>query len=260
MATILHSFKMFLLISVLCTVFLGNLSCYLGQLESRIVYGKKANIDDYPHLVQIRNNVGNYICGGSIISDSWILTAGHCINDSTTVVIRTNFSYEPPRQENSYQILYKIGHPNLTEATTPGGDVTYFNIGLLKLERPIKFSKFVRPVKLFEEKDESQDVNVQVALAGWGCDEDSYDPNHPLPSPSLLCMSGKTEKCKHSDPDDPICLYGTITTCNADYGVPVISQKDGRQVGIVSRGVVRKLSVFTRVIKFRSWIKCITNI
>ena len=55
-----------------------------SETENRIVGGKEAEVNEYPWMVKIisppippYNNP--FTCGGSLISDSWILTAAHCI-------------------------------------------------------------------------------------------------------------------------------------------------------------------------------------
>jgi hypothetical protein len=47
------------------------------DMSSRIVGGRETTIEEHPHQVSfIVNN--SYFCGGFIISENYILTAGHC--------------------------------------------------------------------------------------------------------------------------------------------------------------------------------------
>ena len=45
----------------------------------KIIGGTEADIADFPYQVFFR--AGNYLCGGSIIDENWIVTAAHCTKD-----------------------------------------------------------------------------------------------------------------------------------------------------------------------------------
>lgn len=49
----------------------------------RIVNGDEAQDGQLPWQVAIMGQsaaVPRYLCGGALISDTWVLTAGHCVN------------------------------------------------------------------------------------------------------------------------------------------------------------------------------------
>src|SRR5262245_461183 len=54
-----------------------------------IVGGQPAEEGKYPWQVRLYSSMQDQIgfCGGSIISNRWILTAGHCVLDSEAVVV-----------------------------------------------------------------------------------------------------------------------------------------------------------------------------
>ena len=49
--------------------------------SSKIVGGSEVTIEEYPWQVFLI--VGEYMCGGSIIDENWILTAAHCTDGLT---------------------------------------------------------------------------------------------------------------------------------------------------------------------------------
>ena len=52
--------------------------------SNRIIGGKETEVNEYPWqvFITLKKNYGSYFCGGSIISNSWILTAAHCFVNS----------------------------------------------------------------------------------------------------------------------------------------------------------------------------------
>lgn len=48
-----------------------------GQLSKRIINGSLVDISNFPYQVALQVNQ-NHHCGGSLISEEFVLTAAHC--------------------------------------------------------------------------------------------------------------------------------------------------------------------------------------
>ncbi|XP_014249542.1 trypsin V-B-like isoform X4 [Cimex lectularius] len=82
------------------------------NLQPRIADGENAQIEEMPYVVKLISSTG--ICSGAIISESWILTAAHCISPIGTDVKVTPF-----------KLNERIGIVKLSDDMWPQGDTKY---------------------------------------------------------------------------------------------------------------------------------------
>lgn len=143
--------------------------CGVVKPLGRIVNGKTIDRTSMPWIVYLLINVedkpGHFksqVCGGSIISHCFILTAAHCVvysleqPDNIHVKYNATWAYEGPRA----YVKKIIVHPGF-RITTLQNDVA-----LLKLSKPLQFDRYVKPVCL--PRGKMWLVNYPVLAAGWG--------------------------------------------------------------------------------------------
>uniref|UniRef100_A0A182JA43 Uncharacterized protein n=1 Tax=Anopheles atroparvus TaxID=41427 RepID=A0A182JA43_ANOAO len=153
-----------------------------------VVGGEPAAVGEFPHMALLGRPcsqpagwpftttgssecVGNeWFCGGSLISNRFVLTAAHCahteMQNPPTLVRLGEYDLgdgaEPPDRPHhqDYAIRAIVQHPEYN------GILTYNDIALVQLERTVTFSRFIQPACLWAQ-DTLPDGTPLVAT-GWG--------------------------------------------------------------------------------------------
>merc|ERR1711973_240016 len=164
--------------------------------KDRIVGGLEAEPNQWPWQVALF--VDNaWFCGGSLISENYVLTAAHCVDGASYYDIMAGAhnvreSSEPNRVEiTSFNGWY---HPQWDPNTLSN------DIALIELPSPITFNDYIKPSCLPSVGD-TADPNELVTATGWGKPSD----NAGGISPVLRMVE-----------DLPII---TNSECNAIYGI-----------------------------------------
>ncbi|XP_054734105.1 phenoloxidase-activating factor 3-like [Anastrepha obliqua] len=219
--------------------------------------GEDASILEYPWMALLQYNSRRFACGGSLVTDRWVLTAAHCINADITRVrlgeyeVSENTKRDCVRgngvnectQYIDVRISSTIIHQDYQPATG------FKDIALIKLKNKVRRNKNIKPICLpFKREFFSApfDQNV-LTIAGWGLTEKGF-------SSAVLKRNTITQRpravCQLAYPDADvnrtmICLGGSNelpANCNGDPGGPVFWLVEDKlpfytQIGIMPLGM-----------------------
>lgn len=127
-------------------------------IDDRIVGGKEAKPGQFPYQVSLRY-ANSHICGGSIISDRWIVTAGHCIITNVSNLVAVVGAHRISGDGVVYNLNKAIVHENYDSSTIKN------DIALVQTADPIEFSLRIRPIALNKKHI---DGGVSAVVSGWG--------------------------------------------------------------------------------------------
>ncbi|XP_066929537.1 trypsin delta-like [Clytia hemisphaerica] len=235
---------------------------------NRIVGGSTARQGEFPWQVALmRRGRTLPICGGTLISDKWIITAAHCLRDLSTlegVVLGAHaFGFnvnEATREERNIVFNDIKVHPDYNPATF------HNDIALIPMNRPVQYTSNIRPACLV---DVAPPAGSEVVISGWGTISAGGPQSAILKDTKVNIVS--RERCQASFEDaiitqNMMCAAASGTdACQGDSGGPmVLNQRDANGIdqfylaGIISwgRGCARPdfPGVYTNVANLRGWI------
>ncbi|KAM6038697.1 acrosin-like [Theristicus caerulescens] len=237
----------------------------------RVVGGTDAQPGAWPWIVSIQNpyTVGTgHICGGSLISPQWVLTAAHCFTKARhitmwRVVIGATQLTQLGPEAQVRQIKRLLVHQHYSSISERN------DIALLELDQPVQCSPYVQ---LACVPDASLRVSELTTcyVSGWGSTTArSGGATDVLQEAKVrlidvnLCNSSRWYRgAIHSH---NLCAgypQGGIDTCQGDSGGPLVCKENNADyfwlVGVTSwgRGCARpkQPGVYTSTQHFYDWI------
>ncbi|XP_017772357.1 PREDICTED: chymotrypsin-1 [Nicrophorus vespilloides] len=222
------------------------------DLGWRIVGGHEAGEAQFPYQVSLRYG-GSHTCGGSILDETTILCAAHCVDgrmpSMMTVVVGSHYLSEGGV---SHQVKSFVVHEQYDSYRIQN------DVSILKLDTPISFNTKVQAVKL---PTSNIGGDADVILSGWGRTNYPGDIPDELQYIQLRTLTVETCQKLQSAMDVIESEVCTLTksgegACHGDSGGPLVDF-NGNQIGIVSWGTPCARGfpdVFTRVFSFLDWI------
>ena len=199
--------------------------------QNRIFGGRPSEVNEYPWqvLLSIQTHEGPDMCGGSLISSRWVLSAAHCFEDAGitaagTTVILGEHDTRLSSETNSLKLgVEKImDHPKYDKKAQFDNDLS-----LLKLSRDVDFSKYehIRPICLPTDTTNTYE-GLHATVSGWGLTEKGSTSNVLLEAKVKVISDNQ---CKYGHEwsssritDNMICAYdsrGVKDSCHGDSGI-----------------------------------------
>ncbi|KAJ6645590.1 Serine protease snake [Pseudolycoriella hygida] len=181
-------------------------------------------------------------CGGTIISEYYILTAAHCVYGITPVIARLGTNILNHQKKTDLRVEVSTVHPDFEY------DKRQHDIGLVKVREEISFSGNILPACLRSDLNDVPE-NKDLVVAGWGLDGVNDEPNF-LRKVSMItvalqsCKSyfQKSEQVFHQIGNGQYCAKdpnGGRDFCDGDSGGPLqlYESELATVVGVVSWSV-----------------------
>ncbi|XP_061774292.1 granzyme B(G,H)-like [Nerophis ophidion] len=242
---------------ILCTIAALHMFSWFAEATGcGIVGGKVSKPHSKPYMASLQVQ-GEHVCGGILIREDFVLTAGHCKVDQTmTVVLGAHDITKKEKSQQHIQVAEYHPHPKYR------GKYQY-DIMLLKLKPKATLNRYVKPMGL-PKKAGKTPANIRCMVAGWG-----QTSKKSKMSPVLMETTEKIQfsfECKkiwqyHFESDLMTCTkpdkWGGV--CQGDSGGPLIYNT--KPVGITVFTYKNDCSdrryphVFMKIHPFLPWIK-----
>lgn len=223
---------------------------------ARIVGGFLVRNGEAPWIVSLQYRNRHY-GGGSIVSKSAILTAGHCVHNRNLQLLKIQIgSIYLYRDGTLMEVSKVLKHPQYSWIHNSN------DIAIIYLKQPIIFqSADIAPIELPNSSNLLK-IGTLVSIFGWGYTREHSVNSLQLQTVDVPIVSQRDCKYAYKEliQDSMFCagyFIGRRDACQGDSGGPLVLGQT--LVGIVSfgDGCARpaRFGVYTKVHLFTNWIR-----
>ncbi|XP_067879868.1 serine protease 55-like [Heterodontus francisci] len=208
------------------------------RLESQIIGGSDTKPGDWPWQVSLRKG-GTHICGGSILSQWWLLTAAHCVKKIRPehISVETGTILLGHHKAQRHEVTEILIHQHFNHSTLDN------DIAMLLLKAPITFNGNQMPVLLPLVDRFNVKAWAPCYVIGWGTTEYERRPVILQEVEVALIDWHNCRKWMTDITRNMLCAgyeEGGRDACQGDSGGPLMCEgktsETWIQVGIVSWG------------------------
>ncbi|KAF2364076.1 CUB domain [Trinorchestia longiramus] len=249
---------------------MSDCQCGIKQ-ASRIVGGEEASVDEYPWMVSLGVGYQGQFCGGTLISNDWIVTAAHCISEDlpqNPENLEVGLGYHSLASPTSSSITRTarqvIPHPDYNDRTL-NNDIALIRVDPIDWEQ----NPTIRPACL-PSSSSNDYVGSPGLVTGWGALQSGGGYPEKLMEVTIPIISNV--ECENyleiPIPSVMLCAgvpQGGIDSCQGDSGGPMVVMEgaNAELAGVVSWGYgcaePASPGVYARVTEFLPWIESTTS-
>ncbi|XP_042560619.1 transmembrane protease serine 9-like [Clupea harengus] len=184
--------------------------CGRAPLNSRLIGGSDVSAGVWPWLASLHLK-GTHTCGGTLVSDTLVLTSANCFSSSSTPSDWTVFLGRL-RQNGSNSNEESVGVANITLSSLSGE-----NVAMVQLTRKPTLSNFIQPVCV-EQKAGAIATGTTCWVTGWGnAQAGGEQPLQEVQTSVVACGNASSSA-------DDICT-NTLQLQQGDMGGPLMCKQ-----------------------------------
>jgi secreted trypsin-like serine protease len=224
------------------TLLTAALTGFVTGDADAVVGGSDVPQGKYPFMAAVLDG-GSQICGGSVVAQTWVLTAAHCVPDGANgagaageySVSVGNVDYT---EGTEVDVVAIFQHPDYDASGNSENDVA-----LLQLASAVPTGVTAIDLADAPGDDDLEATGTPVIVAGWGSEVPVVGLVPPLTTTMKetdLSVVSDDDCAEDLDAATQVCAESFLAdSCQGDSGGPLFARRAGGaivQVGVVSYG------------------------